>query len=108
MCISRKFGVSALIAPSAVSAEAGITTKTGFFGSENFDARIGSPTLIGGNVTMPMAASGAVSAAAGFESRLYSWTLRSAAVSVVLAGISRAETSTLGGGVTRASALSGP
>ena len=103
--IARKFGVSLLIAPSADSAVAGITTKTGFFGSENLDARRGSPMLIGTTVILPTASSGFTSAAAGFASTLYAWTLRSASVSVVLAGISRAATSTFVVSITGATAV---
>ena len=73
---------------------AGMTTNDGFFGSANFVGRIGSPTLMLWIVILPSAWSAVVIAAAGFASRLNSCSLTSAGVSVVLAGISRAATST--------------
>src|SRR2546428_13258244 len=73
---------------------AGMTTNDGFFGSANFVGRIGSPTLMLWIVIFPSAWSAVVIAAAGFASGVNSCSLTSAGVSVVLAGISRAATST--------------
>src|SRR3977135_2626707 len=92
--IARKFGEVGCGAPSGPMKLAGITTNVGFFGSENLLGRIGSPVLIDWTVIRPIASLACDSAASGFASRLKSWSLRSAAVSVVFAGISRAATST--------------